>query len=58
MRKEDLIICFQDTVEKSNSDSLGERTARAIKSNHVYKEGFISDVKHCNESAYIDVISG
>lgn len=58
MGKEDLIICFQDTVEKSNSDSLGERTARAIKSNRVYKERFVSPVKHRNESACIDVISG
>lgn len=58
MGKEDLIICFQENVEKSNSDSLGERTARAIKSNRVYMEGFVSPVKHRNESAYIDVISG
>lgn len=58
MGKEDLIICFQDTVEKSNNGSLRQRTARAIKSNRVYKEGFVSKSKHRNESASIEVYSG
>lgn len=42
MKKEDLIVCFQDTFEKSNNGSLKQRTAQAVKSNRVYKEGFIS----------------
>ena len=58
MGKEDLIICFQDTVEKSSNGSLRQRTARAIKSNRVYKEGFVSKSKHRNESASIEVYSG
>ena len=52
MGKEELIACFQDTVEKSNDGSLKQRTARAIRSNRVYKEGFVSKVKHRSESIY------
>lgn len=58
MGKEDLVVCFQDTVEQSNNESLKQRTAQAAKSNRVYKEGFVSKVKHRNESAYINVYSG
>lgn len=58
MGKEELIACFQDTVEKSNDGSLKQRTARAIRSNRVYKEGFVSKVKHRSERASIDVYSG
>lgn len=58
MGKEELIVSFQDTFEKSNNGSLKQRTARAVKSNRVYKEGFVSEVKRCNESASIDVYSG
>lgn len=58
MGKEDLVECFQDTFEQSNNGSLKQRTARAIKSNRVYKEGFVSDVKHRNENASIEVYSG
>lgn len=58
MEKEDLIVSFQDTFEKSNNGSLKQRTARAVKSNRVYKEGFVSKAKHRKESASIDVYSG
>lgn len=51
MGKEELIISFQDTLEKSNSGNLKQRTERAIASNCIYKEGFISTVKHCTENA-------
>lgn len=58
MEKEDLIVCFQDTLEKSNNGGLKQRTAQAAQSNRVYKEGFVSKVKHCNENASIKVYSG
>lgn len=58
MGKEDLVVCFQDTFEQSNNGSLKQRTARAIKSNRVYKEGFVSGAKHRSENASIDVYSG
>ena len=58
MGKEDLVVCFQDTFEQSNNGSLKQRTTRAVKSNRVYKEGFVSKAKHRNENASIDVYSG
>lgn len=58
MGKEELVACFQDTLEQSNNESLKQRTARAVKSNRVYKEGFISKAKHRNENASIEVYSG
>ena len=58
MGKEDLIVCFEDTLEKSNYGSLKQRTARSVKSNRVYKEDFISRVKHRSENAAIEVHSG
>lgn len=58
MGKEDLIVCFEDTLEKSNYGSLKQRTARSVKSNRVYKEDFISRAKHRSENAAIEVYSG
>lgn len=58
MGKEELIVCFQDTFEKSNNGSLKQRTACAVKTNRVYKENFVSKAKHRNERASIDVYSG
>lgn len=58
MGKEELVVCFQDTFEKSNNGALKQRTTRAVRSNRVYKEGFVSKAKHRNESAFIDVYSG
>lgn len=58
MGKEELVVCFQDTLEQSNNESLKQRTTRAAKSNRVYKEGFVSKVKHRNENASIDVYAG
>lgn len=58
MRKEELIICFQDTFEKSNSGNLKESTSQAVKSNCVYKEGFASKVKHRDEHATVEVLAG
>lgn len=58
MGKEDLVVCFQDTFEQSNNGSLKQRTTRAVKSNRVYKEGFVSKAKHRSENASIEVYSG
>ena len=58
MKEEDLIVCFQDTLEKSNSGNLKDRTECAVRSNRVYKEGFVSEVKHRKENATVDVYSG
>ena len=58
MGKEELIVCFQDTLEQSNNESLKQRTARSVKSNRVYKEDFISRAKHRGENATIEVYSG
>lgn len=58
MGKEDLIVCFKDTFEKSNYGSLKQRTARSVKSNRVYKEGFVSKARHRSENASIEVYSG
>lgn len=58
MGKEELITCFQDTFEKSINGSLLQRTMRAVKSNRVYHEGFVSKVEHRSESAAIDICSG
>ena len=58
MGKEDLIVCFEDTLEKSNYGSLKQRTARSVKSNRVYKEDFISRANHRGENATIEVYSG
>lgn len=58
MGKADLIACFQDTFNKSNNGNLKQRTMRAIKSNRVYTEEFVSKIKHRNEKASIEVYSG
>lgn len=58
MGREELISCFQDTLEKSNNGSLKQRTVRALNSNCVYKEGFVSKIKRQNESDSIKVYSG
>lgn len=58
MSKEELIFCFQDTCEKAYNDRLKQRTMEAIKSNRVYKEGFVSREKRHNKNATIDVYSG
>ena len=43
--REKLIACFQDTCEKSHEGILKLKTERAIQSNRVYKEGFVSKEK-------------
>lgn len=58
MGEEELIICFQDTYEKSNAGNLKQRTEQAVKSSRVYVEGFVSKAKCHNESAPIEVCSG
>lgn len=58
MVKNELISSFQDTLAKSNTGKMKRKTYHAIKSNRVYREGFVSKVKHRNESAYINVYSG
>ena len=57
MDRNDLIACFYDTLEFSNSEKIRDLTEKAIKSNCVYQEGFISEVKHRNENAFIEVYS-
>lgn len=58
MGKEELVACFQDTLEKSYCDSLRQRTQRSVKSNRVYKEGFVSNAKHRSWHTSIDVCAG
>lgn len=58
MGKEELIVCFQDTLEKSQTGNMIKKTDRAIKSNRIYKEGFTSNVRKRREKASIDACSG
>lgn len=58
MGKEERIICFQDTYEKSHTGRLKQFTEQAVKSNRVYAEGFVSIAKCHNESAPIEVCPG
>lgn len=58
MGREELIACFQDTLEKSYQEDLKDRTIHAIESNRVYKEGFLSCAKNRKEHARIEVYSG
>ena len=58
MGKEELVACFQDTLEKSYCDSLRQRTQRSVKSNRIYKEGFVSNAKHRSWHTSIDVCAG
>ena len=58
MGKEELVACFQDTLEKSYCDSLRQRTQRSVKSNRVYKEGFVSNAKHRSWHTSINVCAG
>lgn len=54
MRKEELIACFQNTLDMSKSGVLRKKTIQAIKTNKVYKEGFIAKVsKGSNQSSII-----
>lgn len=58
MGKENLIVCFQHTVEMSKTGSLERKTSQAVKSNKVYKEGFVSTIPERNESSSIIVKAG
>lgn len=58
MGKEERISCFRDTLVKSNTGRLKYRTKRAVKSNRVYREGFVAKAKHRNENATVEVCSG
>lgn len=58
MGKEELTACFWDTVEKSQNADMAERTAGAIKSNRIYKEGFISNMRKHKENAPIAICAG
>lgn len=49
MGNEKLIACFQDTLEKSQNGNMMQKTACAIQSNRVNKEGFISNVQRREE---------
>lgn len=53
----DLITCFQDTLEKSYSWPLKLKTVKAQMSNKVYKEGFVAHVPPRKEHAHISVES-
>lgn len=50
MTRDELIACFQDTLEKSRGD-LAQKTAAAVESNRIYKEGFISNAEKRSEKA-------
>ena len=52
MGKEELIACFQDTLQISNKE-LKERTLISIKSNKVYKEKFLSKVSRGNDDCAV-----
>ena len=58
MGKEELISCFQDTLEKSRTGTLKRKTSSAIKSNRVYKEGFVSNEPKRHESTSVIVCAG
>lgn len=58
MGREERIACFRDTFEKSNSGTLKQRTERAISTNCVYKEGFLSKVEHKDKHALVCVHVG
>lgn len=58
MGKEELIVCFQDTLEMSKTGVLGQKTSQAIKSNIVYKEGFISNTPKRSEQSSVIVQAG
>ncbi len=42
MKRQDLIDCFRDTLERSTGKELRERTAWAVQNSSVYPEGFRS----------------
>lgn len=58
LKAEDLIICFEDTLKKSNSGTLKQLTLKAIQTNRVYKENFISSVERDNENSDVEVCLG
>lgn len=58
MGKEELVACFRDTLEKSYCDPLKLRTERSVRSNRVYKEGFVSNAEHHNWDTTIEVYAG
>lgn len=58
MVKEELVVCFQNTLQMSQQGIIRERTIDAINSNKVYKEGFISENKTRNAYGEVAVYSG
>ena len=58
MRKEELVACFQNTLQMSQEEKLRDNTIKAIKSNKVYKEGFVSKEDTKNACGEVAVYSG
>lgn len=58
MGKEELIVCFQNTIEMSSAGTLERKTLQAIKSNKIYKEGFVSKLSKRSESSSVIVEAG
>jgi len=42
MSTEERIVCFEDTQERCNGDTLASRTARAVAGTRIYPAGFVS----------------
>lgn len=57
-KKAALVNCFEDTLKKSNSGALKQLTLKAVNSNRVYKENFISDADRDNKNAVVEVYWG
>lgn len=49
MRRDELIDCFQHTLKISKTGILGIKTFKSIRTNKVYKEGFVSNVAKYGE---------
>ena len=42
MKREELIDCFQDTLQMSEKGKIKKATMASVKSNRVYRENFVS----------------
>lgn len=54
MEKKELVDCFYNTIQLSNS-ILSSRTKKSIKSNKVYKENFIAKKRKIRNELYFDI---
>lgn len=58
MNRENRIACFEDTLERCNTEELGAVTARAVAESRVYPAGFVSGrlYKVCQQT--VEVVEG